>query len=87
MAGAIRSVEDRATLVLEPRFAEQLLRKLSEEVERMTRVNLRPVLLCAPNLRRHVRRFTERLVPQLSVVSLSEIPGHVSLHGFGVVKL
>ncbi len=86
-AGALRSVEDKPTLLLEPRFAEQLLRRLSEEVERMTRGNLRPVLLCAPNLRRHVRRFTERLVPQLSVLSLSEIPSHVSLRGFGVVKI
>ncbi len=87
VAASIRAVEEKPTLILEPRFAEQLLRKLTEEVERMTRGNLRPVLLCAPNLRRHVRRFTERLVPQLMVVSLSEIPGHVSLRSFGVVKL
>jgi flagellar biosynthesis protein FlhA len=87
VAASIRAVEEKPTLILEPRFAEQLLRKLTEEVERMTRLNLRPVLLCAPNLRRHLRRFTERLVPQLSVISLGEIPGHVSLRGFGVVKL
>jgi flagellar biosynthesis protein FlhA len=85
--GAIRAVEEKPTLVLEPKFAEALLRKLSEEVERMTRGNLRPVLMCAPNLRRHVRRFTERLVPQLSIVSLNEIPSHVSLRAFAVVKL
>jgi flagellar biosynthesis protein FlhA len=87
VAASIRAVEEKPTLILEPRFAEQLLRRLTEEVERMTRGNLRPVLLCAPNLRRHLRRFTERLVPQLVVVSLSEIPGHVSLRGFGVVKV
>jgi flagellar biosynthesis protein FlhA len=87
VAASIRAVEEKPTLILEPRFAEQLLRRLTEEVERMSRGNLRPVLLCAPNLRRHLRRFTERLVPQLSVLSLSEIPGHVSLRAFGVVKL
>jgi flagellar biosynthesis protein FlhA len=87
VASSIRAVEDKPTLILEPRFAEQLLRRLTEEVERMTRGSHRPVLLCAPNLRRHLRRFTERLVPQLVVISLSEIPGHVSLRGFGVVKL
>jgi flagellar biosynthesis protein FlhA len=86
-AGSIRAVEEKPTLVLEPRFAESLLRKLSDEVERMTRGNLRPVLLCAPSLRRHVRRFTERLVPQLAVISLNEIPSHVSLRAFAVVKL
>ena len=84
---AIRTVEEKSALVLEPRLAEQVLRKLSEETEKMARASVRPVLLCAPSLRRHVRRFTERLVPQLSVLSLNEVPGHVSLRGFGVVKV
>jgi flagellar biosynthesis protein FlhA len=87
LAAAVRSIEDKPTLVLEPRLAEQVLRKLSEEVERMTRGNVRPVLLCAPSLRRHVRRFTERLVPQLSVLSLNEIPAQQNLRAFGVVKV
>jgi flagellar biosynthesis protein FlhA len=86
LSTSIRAVEEKPTLVIEPRLAEVLLRKLSEEVERMARGNLRPVLLCAPNLRRHIRRFTERLVPQLAVLSLNEIPSHVSLRSFGVVK-
>ena len=84
---AVRAVEDKTALVLEPRFAEQVLKRLSEEVERMNKSNMRPVLLCAPNLRRHIRRFTERLVPQLSVLSLNEISGHISLRAFGVVKV
>jgi flagellar biosynthesis protein FlhA len=87
LAGAIRATDDKTSLVLEPRFAEQILRRISEEVDRMARGNLRPVLLCAPNLRRHVRRFTERLVPQLSVLSLNEISSHISLRAYGVVKV
>jgi flagellar biosynthesis protein FlhA len=87
LAAGVRSIEDKPTLVLEPRLAEQVLRRLSEEVERMARGNLRPVLLCAPSLRRHVRRFTERLVPRLSVLSLNEIPAQQNLKAFGVVKV
>jgi flagellar biosynthesis protein FlhA len=87
LASAIRSNEERAMLVLEPRFAEQMLRRIAEEVERMSRGNHRPVLLCAPNLRRHIRRFTERLMPQLAVLSLNEISTHISLRAFGVVKV
>ena len=87
ISSAIRTIEEKAALVLDPRVAEQVLRKLSEEADRMARTNVRPVLLCPPTLRRHVRRFTERLVPNLSVLSLNEVPGHVSLRGFGVVKV
>jgi flagellar biosynthesis protein FlhA len=87
LASAIRAIEDKATLVLEPKFAELVLRKLSEEVDRMARGNVRPVLLCAPVLRRHVRRFTERLVPQLTVLSMNEISGNVNLRAAGVIKV
>ena len=87
LTAAIRAVEERTTLVLEPRFAEQIVRRLSEETDKMARGNLRPVLLCSAGLRRHVRRFTERLLPQLSVLSLSEIPSHVSLRAFAVVTV
>jgi flagellar biosynthesis protein FlhA len=87
ISGAIRTIEEKSALVLDPRIAEQVLRKLSEETDRMARTNVRPVLLCPTTQRRHFRRFTERLVPQLSVLSLNEVPGHVSLRGFGVVKV
>jgi flagellar biosynthesis protein FlhA len=85
ISSAIRSVDEKAALVIEPRLAEQLLRKLTGEVERMLGNELMPVLLCPPNLRRHLRRFTERLMPQLSVLSLSEVPNNVSLKAFGMV--
>ena len=87
ISSAIRTIEEKSALVLDPRVAENVLRKLSEEVDRMARTNVRPVLLCPPTLRRHIRRFTERLVPNLSVLSLNEVPSHVSLRGFAVVKV
>ncbi len=87
VTGAIRSIEDKAALVLEPRMAEQLLRRLAAEVERMMSNNLMPVLLCSPTLRRHVRRFTERMMPQLSVLSLTEIPNNVGLKAFGMIAV
>jgi flagellar biosynthesis protein FlhA len=87
LAAGVRAVDDRPTLILEPRYAEQVLRKLSEEVERLARADNRPVLLCAPTLRRHVRRFTERLVPQLAVLSLNEVPTQLNLRSAAVVRL
>lgn len=87
ISSAIRSVDDKAALVIEPRLAEQLLRKLAGEVERMLGNELTPVLLCPPNLRRHLRRFTERLMPQLAVLSLSEVPSTVNLKAFGMVAV
>lgn len=46
-----------------------------------------PVLVCAPQLRRHLRVLTERVLPQLSIVSMAEIPPHLALRAFGMVTL
>ncbi len=87
IAGAIRTVDERASLVLEPRFAEQLIRRLTADIERMMSSNMMPVILCAPSLRRHIRKLTERIMPQLSIISLSEVPHTVSLKSFGMVTV
>jgi flagellar biosynthesis protein FlhA len=60
---------------------------MAGEVERMMGSNMMPVLLCNQNLRRHLRQFTERVMPHLSVLSLSEVPNSVNLKAFGMVNL
>jgi flagellar biosynthesis protein FlhA len=53
----------------------------------MIKGNVMPVLLCSPELRRHVRRLTERVLPHLAVVSMTEVPNSMSLKSFGVVTI
>lgn len=74
-------------MVLDPSFAEQLLNRLGGQVLRMVESNHPPVLLCPPELRRHLRRLTERLMPHLSVLSMSEVPPGLGLRSYAVVKL
>ena len=83
----IRIVENKSSIVLEPAFAQQFIQKLSAEVEKMLEENRDPILLCAPSLRFHIRTFTERLIPQLSVLSMSEVPNTFDLKSFGMVSI
>ncbi|HEY2978674.1 MAG TPA: flagellar biosynthesis protein FlhA, partial [Burkholderiaceae bacterium] len=85
LAKHLRAVNGPATLVLEPRFAEQLLSGALGQVERMMKGSLVPVLLCAPELRRHVRALTERLMPHLRVLALTEVPNNVNLKAYGSI--
>jgi flagellar biosynthesis protein FlhA len=78
---------DGGSLVLEPRLAEQLIRKLAPVVEAMARQSLAPVLLCSPEIRRHLKTFTRRSIPKLSVLSISEVPSTLDLKSFAVVKV
>ena len=74
-------------LVIDPRLTEQLMKRLVQQAERMMKNNLLPVLLCAPELRRHVRALSERVMPHLRVLSMAEVPHNVELKSFGVVQL
>lgn len=73
--------------VLEPKLVEQFIGRLVQQAERMMKSNLLPVLLCAPELRRHIRALSERVVPHLRVLSMSEVPQSIELKSWGVVSL
>ena len=85
LAKSLRAANGATNLVLEPRFAEQLLGGAIAQAERMMKSSIVPVLLCAPELRRHVRVLTERLMPHLRVLAITEVPNHVNLKSFACI--
>ena len=78
---------EAAALGMEPRLAEQLLRGLAPLAEAMMRQGKAPVLLCAGPIRRLLVKLTQRSIPQLSVLSVDEVPMRIALHSFDVVKV
>lgn len=84
---AMGGTEAGGGFVLDPQLSEQLMKRLVQQAERMMKSNLLPVLLCAPELRRHVRALSERVLPHLRVLSMTEVPHTVELKSFGVVQL
>ncbi|MCB5423811.1 FHIPEP family type III secretion protein [Altererythrobacter sp. CC-YST694] len=85
IAGA--GTAEAAALGMEPRLAEQLLRGLAPLAEAMMRQGKAPVLLCAGPIRRLLVKLTQRSIPQLSVLSVDEVPMRIALHSFDVVKV
>jgi flagellar biosynthesis protein FlhA len=71
----------------DPRFVEQLLARAVVLAEQMVRSNLLPVLLCAPDLRRHLRSLTERALPHMRVLAVTEVPHLIPLKAFGSLSL
>src|SRR6185369_573873 len=64
-------------LIVEPRTAEALMRNLVKQTEAMLHEGRSPVLLCGNELRRHIRNFTRRSLPRLSILSIAEIPTRI----------
>ncbi len=74
-----------AQLVLDPVRANELLRRLSGEIERHAAGQVMPVLLAAPAIRGPVRRLTERVLPQVAVLSPNELTDRTRLKRLGTV--
>ena len=87
IAQCLKTSDGASPFVLEPTMAEQFLRRLLTLAESMMRNNLMPVLLCGPDIRRHLKLFTRRALPRLAVISLGEIPHSIDLKSFGVVAV
>ncbi len=87
IADNIRRSDGKGAFVIEPRLAEQLLRKLAPMADAMMRQSLSPVLLCGPDIRRHLKTFTRRNIPRLAVVSVNEVPPTIDLQSFDIVTI
>lgn len=82
---SLRGAEPGQPLALDPLVTERVMTRLVQQAERMMKGNLLPVLLCSPELRRHLRALSERVMPHLRVLSMTEVPRSVELKSFGVV--
>ena len=74
-------------LVIDPAVAQDLVARLSAEVERQAEGRVMPVILSAPMIRAAVRRLTERLLPQVAVLSPAELTDRTRLNRLATVSL
>ncbi len=72
-------------LTLDPRVLQELMRSLNREVEKMVLKGYSPVLVCAPIVRIHLKRVTERQLPQLVILSYNELVPGVQVQALGMV--
>jgi flagellar biosynthesis protein FlhA len=87
VAENIKRADGARPFAIEPKLAEQLVRKLMSLADSMIRQGYAPTLLCGPDIRRHLRTFTRRTIPRLAVLSVTEVPSTVDLRSFDIVNL
>lgn len=81
----LRTDDGAAQLVIDPMRAQELLRRIGSEVERHAAAQVLPVILAAPAIRGAVRRLVERVLPQVAVLSPSELTDNTRLKRLGTV--
>ncbi|HEX4521722.1 MAG TPA: flagellar biosynthesis protein FlhA [Gaiellaceae bacterium] len=82
---SLAQTSDGERLAMEPARAEALLAALGREIEKVTHLGRRPVMLCSSRIRRHVRTLVEQAFPQLPVISYSEVLPGIPVKSYGTV--
>ncbi|MDP8241018.1 MAG: flagellar biosynthesis protein FlhA [Candidatus Hatepunaea meridiana] len=84
--GAVKNGNGQTNnLGFEPVQVNRLFESISEKVEKLISEGSRPALLVSPQIRRHVRNFIEPVLPDISVISYSELTPDTNLKTIGAV--
>jgi flagellar biosynthesis protein FlhA len=71
-------------LALEPRQAKDIMSRFRQTVETAGSAGS-PVILCSPTVRMYVRQLLERFLPNVAILSHSEIPPSIRVLSLGMV--
>jgi flagellar biosynthesis protein FlhA len=71
----------------DPRLLDTVLMRIASAAEKMIKSNLAPIMLCTPELRRHLRTLCERAAPHLRVISLAEVATGFEVRAFTSISL
>jgi flagellar biosynthesis protein FlhA len=72
---------------LSPNAIEHLCKKILPELDKLTQMNLPPVVLVNPQIRTALKQMTSATIPGLLVLSYTEITHDTQVVGVGVVTL
>ncbi len=83
----INQTEQGLMLNIDAKTTQNLLAGLHEKIEESTQAGEKMVVLCSPFVRRHLKRLTEKFIPNLTVVSHNEIGPEANIRSLGTVRL
>lgn len=85
MLEGLRPTEQGAIIVLDPDVAQQVLLGLVQSAQAAENTGVRPVLVCAPQIRAAVRRLVAPAVERLPVLAYSELGAAREVRSVGIV--
>jgi len=84
---SVQQSEHGSVLNMAPTTAQALITAVENEAERVMNEGYQPVIICAPVVRRHLRKIMERFLPQVAILSHAEISGRVKIETLGTISL
>lgn len=87
IASSIQQTGQGSVLTLDPLLAQKILLRIRQAVEQVSMKGTAPVVLCSPMIRPHLRKLVERFIPNLVILSSSEVVSPIRIQSIETVKV
>lgn len=87
LSTGIQHSEHGSYISIDPKMAEKIVSSIKKEVEKSMAMNIQPVIMCPPVIRRHLRRLIEHAAPSAFVTSHAEMVRNINIKSVGKVTV
>nr|WP_206617472.1 flagellar biosynthesis protein FlhA [Geovibrio thiophilus] len=87
LAKNLQQGDEGKDILIDPLAAQKILSKMIGKVDEVTHKGFSPVLVISPPLRSAMRRFAEKFVKNINVISHNEISENVRIESLGMLEI
>jgi flagellar biosynthesis protein FlhA len=87
IAESIQPIQEGGYPVLDPGLAQSIIDQLNNLLEKCSLQGITPVCVCSGRIRLPFRRFIERYLPHLNIMSINEIASNIEISSAGMVMM
>jgi flagellar biosynthesis protein FlhA len=83
----VRQVDNDVIYSIEPTLMQKIVKSIGTAVEKLLSVSPMPLVVCSPNVRMHLKKLTERIIPHLNIISYNEIDPLYNVESVAIIGL
>jgi len=87
VSNSLLQTEQGVQLVMDPQSASKMISNIANQIENHPEIAGQPILLTSPTIRRHLFKLLSRFIPQLIVLSHSEVSTEANVQSVAAVSL
>ena len=87
LANNLQNTDDGQEIVIDPSFAQKILSAIMKKSEECINRGLTPLMIISPPIRLPMRRFVEKFVPNINIMSHNEISESVRIESLGMLEI
>jgi len=87
IVASVKKSEQGSYLAMDPQTIQQLIASLNEQIDRVKDVVPMPIVLTSPIVRIYFKKLIDQFIPNVTVLSFSEIDNSVQIQAVGNITL